>query len=587
MLKAKTAWAFLILLLFLAGISLVLFAQLPYDTLQTFMDRLAKDGQLESFTPGLHKKLGLWQWVGWMMTACAMGMILARSRTQRLVGVTLKWFGRVGRVFRDDAQFLWNSFFRATKAEKGYLLVLGAVFVIAIINSGRYLSRPMIYDEAYTYNIFASRPVLRIISDYHLPNNHIFHSLLVHFSTLIFGSHPWAVRLPAFIAGTLLVPAGYMAARAFFDRDAAILSAGLIAFAPILINYSTNARGYSFVALITLLLLALAAYLRQQQNQALWVLMIFLSVIGFYTLPTMLFPFGALGLWLLLCSQRQQVFVYRIIAFVGITALLVVILYTPVIITSGLDSLLKNPFVAPIDIEDYWIIIEQRLTQTWTVFNKGVPPLLTWILVFAFMVGILLHPRRASFPVVLLLFSAALVILRRNAPFDRMWLFLMPIFLIWASAGLVWIFRQTIERRIPPVVASSLKVVLLLLFCTPQILGGAAEFQRSSEYNIYAENVALFLGDKLKSDDQVAVTFPLDAPIIYYMRLHGFDDGDTFATAQESPQMLYLLVNENADQTVDWLLEKKGIKTEALDMASQNLQGEIFPVSIYQIEYKR
>ena len=300
MLKSKIAWASLVVFLLLVGIGVVLFTNLQYAVLQPFMDGLAKDGQLESFSPTVHEKLAPLRWLGWVMILLAGGMIAFRNLTQNGLEKTLDWIEHQGHSIRADAASLWDSLYDTLQNEKLHLILLGIVSVVVVVNSARFLSRPMIYDESYTFNIFASRPILRIISDYHLPNNHIFHSLLVHLSYSIFGGQPWAVRLPAFIAGISLVPAGYLTARTFFDRNAAILSAGLIGFTPILINYSTNARGYSLLNLISILLLTLAAYVRKQDNRAAWGLMIILSAVCFYVLPTMLFPFGALGLWLFL-----------------------------------------------------------------------------------------------------------------------------------------------------------------------------------------------------------------------------------------------------------------------------------------------
>ena len=71
----------------------------------------------------------------------------------------------------------------------GLILRLGSLF------------EPVTYDEAYTYVAFASRSLWAIVSDYSLPNNHILHSILVHLSTQIVGNHPWAIRIPALVAG--------------------------------------------------------------------------------------------------------------------------------------------------------------------------------------------------------------------------------------------------------------------------------------------------------------------------------------------------------------------------------------------------
>src|SRR6476659_711317 len=93
------------------------------------------------------------------------------------------------------------------------------------------LTRGIHHDEAWTFLHYARVPIRVGLSTYSAPNNHLFNTLLVHLSTLIFGNAPWALRLPALIVGALLIPATYLLARVLFvDKAAAVLAAGLTAF---------------------------------------------------------------------------------------------------------------------------------------------------------------------------------------------------------------------------------------------------------------------------------------------------------------------------------------------------------------------
>jgi hypothetical protein len=64
-----------------------------------------------------------------------------------------------------------------------------------------FIMQPFKHDEAYTVTVFANQPLWGALSDYHLPNNHLFHTLLVHLTYSLFGYSQWAVRLPALLAG--------------------------------------------------------------------------------------------------------------------------------------------------------------------------------------------------------------------------------------------------------------------------------------------------------------------------------------------------------------------------------------------------
>jgi uncharacterized membrane protein len=176
----------------------------------------------------------------------------------------------------------------------------------AVLIRWLFLSYPMRYDESYTVVAFAMRPWLNLISDYSLPNNHIFHTILVKLAMRWWGTAPWAVRMPALLHGILCIPAGYLLARQLYGRSAALLSAGLIAVTPMMIETSTNARGYSQYILYSLVLLSLAIYLLKEANLAGWVLFILIAAAGFYTVPFMLFPLGAICLWMIVSAMQGE-----------------------------------------------------------------------------------------------------------------------------------------------------------------------------------------------------------------------------------------------------------------------------------------
>jgi len=99
-----------------------------------------------------------------------------------------------------------------------YYLLLAIVLRVPLL-----LHQPMRHDEANTFSELASRPLYYALSIYSAPNNHLLHTLLVHLSYSLFGNYPWAIRLPAFVAGLLLIPVSYAAAHILYGYDAAPL----------------------------------------------------------------------------------------------------------------------------------------------------------------------------------------------------------------------------------------------------------------------------------------------------------------------------------------------------------------------------
>ena len=134
------------------------------------------------------------------------------------------------------------------------LIVIGAVLRM------RFLFEPMAFDEADTFISFASKPIYLGLSLYSTPNNHIFHTLLMHIAWRLFGDQEWAIRLPVLLAGILLIPVTYCAGRVLYGKHSALIAAALVTAASPLVSYSVNARGYILVCVFFLLLLIAGRY---------------------------------------------------------------------------------------------------------------------------------------------------------------------------------------------------------------------------------------------------------------------------------------------------------------------------------------
>ena len=152
------------------------------------------------------------------------------------------------------------------------------------------LQRPMGSDESATFLYYASRPLLLALTIYGSPNNHLLHTALMHISSAMFGDAEWALRLPAFLAGMAMIPLTYLAARAF-EAEGALIAAALTASWPALIDYSTDARGYTLLCCFTLIAAAAMALVVRSGNSAAVVIFAIASALGFYTVPVMLYPF--------------------------------------------------------------------------------------------------------------------------------------------------------------------------------------------------------------------------------------------------------------------------------------------------------
>ncbi len=374
-------------LLLAGGLALLLFL-LPFPAARSLVDywpaTTTCSVSLPNFTPApVCQPLSWADWRPW-----------PASPAWFLPGALKAIWHRLGRASKKAALRLAGDFtilLKSTSRPSPWLvLAIVGLTLAALLARLPFLSRPMQHDESYTFVTFASAPLKEALTDYNLPNNHLFHTLLVHISYVLFGDAPWAVRLPALLAGILIVPAAYGLASRLYNRHSAILVAALAAAAPVLISYSTNARGYTILAVLTLLTWSLGTYVRRQPNAAAWLLLGILGALGFYTVPVFLNPYGILFTWLFLSAifgdtgpayPTRWRFLGWMFAAGMVTVVLTTLLYLPVFSVSGLHAVFGNSFVESLSFSDFRQTFPGRMLETWQEWTQGVSPILTVCLV--------------------------------------------------------------------------------------------------------------------------------------------------------------------------------------------------------------
>lgn len=130
-----------------------------------------------------------------------------------------------------------------------WLLGVGLVLAAALRIPG--LGTELWMDEILSLrSIDSLRSPLGVFTAIHTDNNHYLNSLWLW----SVGDHApwWLMRLPPLVLGIAVVAVAYRIARSR-GRTAAVSTAALFALSYPLINYSSEARGYGYVALFTLL----------------------------------------------------------------------------------------------------------------------------------------------------------------------------------------------------------------------------------------------------------------------------------------------------------------------------------------------
>lgn len=568
-----------------------------YDYVKQVVNSLAKDGNLESFTTRVFHFLRQISIVTSFLAAIIVGVfIFYRQKFYSAIQNIINWLTGIKSLRQDSKTFFVDL--KNSIPEKTDLAILFCLIILGVVLRALLSSLPMDYDESYSYIVFARRDLGTIITDYHLPNNHVFHTILVHFSTQLFGTQPWAVRLPAILSILGLVLVSYLVGRYYFRREVALLISAAVAILPDFILTSVNARGYPLVAFIFFVIWALAIYLKKKNNLLAWLLFILISTLGFFTLPMMLYAFGMVIGWLFVSWLLSDIstayyprwIFLRSLILTGLAVIfLTLLLYTPIILTNGIGALYSNTPIQRLKVDNLNLLSEgflARVGQAWRAWHTGFSLWVGYLSLFGVGWTWLrfrkISPHAISTLGLGILWILALLVLQMVVGWVRIWFFLAPIYFLYAFAGWVDIISQLIKlitRKTYPWVAAGLVTLLLLV-------GSANWWFTDSHYDQllkgskpYTQLAAEFIAESSQETDLITVISP-DAPIIrYYDSNLGIESNRFNLNSGIKFNHALLLVNTAEGQTVQILLGSKSLLIPSPDQVE--LVFETGPLEIY------
>ena len=590
--SANFIWKLLVIFLLVAGLFCLTLFIPPFSFAKGIIDSFSSDGNIESFN------LFIFNTLRWPLILSGAALLLAGCFSLWRPATTQVWLDRLiekivelaGRLVTDT-----QSLFRQYGPQKSNLSIyttLTGITLLAVLTRAVFISRPMRHDETYTFMTFASLPLKYAIADYTLPNNHIFHTLLVNITTNLLGIHPWAVRLPAAVAGALVAPLGYLFARKQYDQHTALLGATLIAVYPILIKYATSARGYSLITFFAMGIFVCGVYLKRNKNLAVWFLLILFSALGFYTIPIMLYPVGILFTWLLFSALLEDIGpaytrmgMIKYLAIAGFAIILLTFLfYLPAIRYTGLKSVLGNHYIIRANWNEYIQILGSRWFDLKNEWNLDIPTAGTILILVGFLLSILLSRRISSDKVPLQLaafiFIASELSIHRPNPWARIWQFILPLYLIWAAAGWLAFLNRLSQKRawkVNPAQLLSLAGVVLLVGAS--LTRSLAYYPDLKSYPEEVEQTVILLKDLHQEHDIVLMEPPRDVPIEYYARLYDLPS-EVFNRAQPFKRV-FIIVDRKSKQTLDSVFAYNGSEMFFFKLDTLQLIGQYQELDIY------
>ncbi|MFT5368845.1 MAG: 4-amino-4-deoxy-L-arabinose transferase-like glycosyltransferase [Candidatus Latescibacterota bacterium] len=499
------------------GLSFWAISYISFEWVKAYLDALAVDGNADKFTFVVFAKtVERLKFVSMGFFAISALFLLFKKPMQQNLEHHLTEISFLN-LYRDIKHHISTVWIQTPRQHQILILVL---FTIGIVIRLSFIFQPMRHDEAFTFTNYASKPLLVALSNYSFPNNHLFHTFLVHISYLCFGNQEWAIRLPAFCAGILFLPVIYLTIRQFYNDQVALITLALVVTASPLVEYSTNARGYMLICLFFFILLSMANYLINQPNKTIWICFSVLGALGLYTIPIMLYPLAIVYVWFLASILKTPNFRlrFRQLFLSGIAiSLLTGLFYTPIFLGSGPKALFGNRFVR--SAPSWTSFIDGLLfsgTELWQQWTCDYPLLLTLTLMVCLIIGCLRYSQTNTISLLMALPICLFIItMQRVIPPERTWLFLLPLFFAWAANGLIFIINTIQPQKIKNILLPITTLALLALSFPSAIQNLSHDYQYGPGTLHDAQQITQMLAPNLTATDRV-LTIATAAPLEYY-----------------------------------------------------------------------
>lgn len=222
------------------------------------------------------------------------------------------------------------------------------LLIIPLITSVVYaVILPISFDEGTTFLLFTRNGIIESTTTYAAPNNHILHSVLTNLTKYLPGfSDLFKLRITSIVVNILAQFVLFRCITKHFGLKMGILVMAVSSMLFMTVYYSYMSRGYALLNLFFILALYASFDIIKGENpQKKWLLFSLASVLGFYTMPSFLYPFLTLNVLILVLHPKSIVQQFK----AGLlTFLSVALLYAPIICHQGVTALIANPYVRPI-----------------------------------------------------------------------------------------------------------------------------------------------------------------------------------------------------------------------------------------------
>jgi hypothetical protein len=184
-----------------------------------------------------------------------------------------------------------------------------------------------------------------------------------------------------------------------------------------------------------------------------------------------------------------------------------------------------------------------------------------------------------------LLWIVILLLVQRPNAWSKVWVFLLPLVLIWAAAGILGMLEKIHLQFLPGPFLAAIVLTLALLGGIWQVAQLVPQLPGLWTIRGDEENAVLFVHDHLQEEDLIIVAPPDDAPIWYYSELHGILD-TSFDTHRLTFERALVLVDPIEGQTPASVMAERGPVSGVLDVESARLLDTFGKMQVFEIHRK-
>ncbi|MDZ7392535.1 MAG: glycosyltransferase family 39 protein [candidate division KSB1 bacterium] len=551
-------------LLIVSGVLLLGISVVPFEAGKAIVDRWGGHGRADFYTDGLHDSL-MW---GARLLGAVVGLVGLVFRRQ--VASAAYALLRDG---KELAQTLGMGVQQARGEWRFFWVLLAALIIGAGVRLS-FLFEPVSYDEGSTFVLHLNQPLRFALARYRDPGNHQLMTVLMRLSLDVFGNHPWAIRLPALVVGLCLIPVYYLAVRRLEGAGVAAMASAVTASSGCLVYYSTHGRGYILGSALFVGQLWLAYHAKERANCAAWLLFAVVGALSLYTVPTMLYGVGVIGVYLVLCIATGRIAgargqaVRSLVWSTCAMALFTLLLYAPALIVSGLREMTSNPVYRRLPLGAFAQQFVRTLPGIWGLWHRDVPLVLQVVLLAGFFVA-LMDPRKSGHERRLLVLAVPVFLMpmlsvHRVVPFPRTWVFMWPLYVMVSASGLYFVLQRSARRHAPAIGA----VLASLLLAVNSFTVLRARTHHANEYAHFHDGpeVASYLAQHLSPGDKLVVPPPASMPVRYYFARMSFDDGPMFLPVDKARRLVVVVNHATSGprESLDDVLRQKQIQKDRL-----------------------